>query len=81
MSKDFSSVSEVPVSEQQPAKQWRVALLALIVTIVLFYVAEILGGLIISIYPALHHWSAAQTNNWLNNSVEGQFVFGYWQTD
>jgi membrane protease YdiL (CAAX protease family) len=77
MSKDFSSDSVVPTTGRSILnKPWQVAILTLIATVVLFYAAEILGGLIISIYPTLHHWSAVQTDRWLTNSVEAQFAYG-----
>src|SRR6185437_14471809 len=40
-----------------------------------FYVAQVLAGLIVAIYPALHHWSGKQSADWLNNSVIAQFIF------
>lgn len=76
MSKDSSNLSVAKPTEQKFSKSWQVALLALLATVVLFYTAEILGGLIISIYPALHHWSATRTDNWLTNSIEAQFLYG-----
>ena len=76
MSKDSSSEPLVPATGRNPLKPWQLALLVLIATVMLFYLAEILGGLIISLYPALHHWSAAQTDRWLTSSVEAQFSYG-----
>jgi membrane protease YdiL (CAAX protease family) len=79
MSKDFSNESVVPAgpaASQKPSKQWLVALLALLAIVVLFYAAEISSGLIISIYPVLHHWSSAQSDRWLSNSVGAQFSYG-----
>jgi membrane protease YdiL (CAAX protease family) len=76
MSKDSSSTVLDPKQTQASPKGWQIGLLALVGTVILFYAAEILGGLIISIYPAIHHWSLAQTDNWLSNSVEAQFVYG-----
>jgi membrane protease YdiL (CAAX protease family) len=43
--------------------------------IVLFFGAQLLGGVIISIYPLLKGWSNAQANEWLSSSVGGQFAF------
>jgi membrane protease YdiL (CAAX protease family) len=44
--------------------------------VVLVYVgSQFFGGLLVSVYPWLKHWPAAQTSDWLNNSVGAQFVF------
>lgn len=55
---------------------WGVAALAALATILLYFSAQFFGALIISIYPALHHWSSAQAQQWLTNSVFAQFCFG-----
>jgi membrane protease YdiL (CAAX protease family) len=76
MLKDSSNVSADTKEEQQPKKGWALALLALLSTVVLFYMAEIIGGLVVSLYPALRHWSNGQANSWLTNSVGAQFFYG-----
>ncbi len=43
--------------------------------IIIYFVAQFFGGILVSLYPALRHWSAVQTNDWLNNSVAAQFVY------
>lgn len=43
--------------------------------VVVYYFAQILSSLLVSTYPALRHWSAAQASQWLSNSVAGQFAF------
>lgn len=48
---------------------------AVLYTIVIFFISQILAGLIVSIYPALQHWSTARTDSWLNSSVAAQFAF------
>jgi len=42
---------------------------------VVYYVSQLVGGLLVSIYPFLQHWSNARATSWLNNSVSAQFVF------
>lgn len=49
--------------------------LGVIFVIVVYYVAEIFGGLVLSIYPGLRHWSHDQTMSWLTNSVVAQFFY------
>jgi len=40
-----------------------------------YFAAQLIGGLLVSIYPALRHWPAARANDWLNNSVPAQFAY------
>ncbi len=76
MSKDSSSSTIEKVAKLTSLNPWQTAVITLIATVMLFYAAEVIGGLILSIYPALHHWSASQTDNWLTNSVNAQFIYG-----
>ncbi|HXR50281.1 MAG TPA: CPBP family intramembrane glutamic endopeptidase [Verrucomicrobiae bacterium] len=67
MSKDSSSptIARVP---------WN-ALGGVIFLIVIFYVSQFFAGILISIYPGLKHWTDAQANSWLDNSVTAQFIY------
>lgn len=49
--------------------------LGLVFVIVLYYASQLAGGIIVSIYPWLKHWSTSQATDWLNNSVTAQFIF------
>lgn len=51
------------------------ALTALLFTVVIFLAASTVAALIISIYPALQHWTNTQANDWLKDSIGVQFVF------
>ncbi len=48
---------------------------AIIVVVVLYVVVQIISAQVVELYPLMRHWSAAQTNNWINNSVAAQFVY------
>lgn len=50
-------------------------LLALLLVIVLYVVAQAFGELILSLVPQLLGWSAAQTQEWITNNVAGQFAY------
>jgi hypothetical protein len=54
-----------------PWKPW----LGIIFIVFVYYASQIIGGLLLSIYPGLRHWSHAEALDWLNNSVGAQFVF------
>ena len=49
--------------------------LGLVFGFAVFYAAQVLAGLAVSIYPLFRHWTNAQAVDWLNGSVPGQFVF------
>jgi membrane protease YdiL (CAAX protease family) len=61
----------VPISPSLPWNPWW----AVVFVVLVYYVSQLFGGLLVSLYPALKHWSNAQANNWLNNSVGAQFVY------
>jgi len=61
-------------TETVPRVPWK-PLLGVIFILVVFFGSQVVGGLAISIYPALHHWSSAQTSTWLTNSVTAQFLY------
>lgn len=43
--------------------------------IAVFFLSQIIGSLVISIYPVIKGWTSLQANNWLNNSVLAQFFY------
>lgn len=78
MSKDSSKQPQVAqppeAPETDPKFPWNpVGAVALVV--VIYFVSQFLGGLALTIYPTLKHWSDAQTNNWINNSIPAQFIY------
>lgn len=48
---------------------------ALIYGVVLFFVAQIIGGLAAAMYGALQGWSVQKTTDWLQSAVAGQFAY------
>jgi membrane protease YdiL (CAAX protease family) len=50
-------------------------LLAVLFVVAVFFAAQIVASLIVSIYPLTKHWTAAQGNDWLTSSIWAQFVF------
>jgi hypothetical protein len=76
MSEDTSKLA---VAKQKPALDnsgitwgpWA----AVIMTIVIYLLAQLVGAELISIYPALQHWSHEYTANWINNSIVAQFFY------
>jgi membrane protease YdiL (CAAX protease family) len=58
-------------SDRVPWNPW----LGVLFVVVIYYAAQLFGGLAVSIYPYLHHWTHAQADNWLNNSTAAQFFY------
>lgn len=48
---------------------------AVVVVVVTYLFALYAGGVILSAYAGLHHWTAAYTSSWINNSVFAQFLY------
>ena len=46
----------------------------MIVLAVIFFVSQLLSGLVVSFYPFIRSWSLATTKTWLNNSMYAQFA-------
>jgi membrane protease YdiL (CAAX protease family) len=49
--------------------------IGLIFIILAFFTSQLVGSLLISIYPLLHHWTSAHSNAWLNSSIIAQFFY------
>lgn len=49
--------------------------IAVIFVVLVYYMSQVFGGVFVSIYPLLKHWSSAQSTSWLNNSVLAQFIY------
>lgn len=43
--------------------------------LLVYYLSQIVAGLIISIYPLMKHWSSATANTWVSNSIIAQFFY------
>src|SRR5665213_3202041 len=48
---------------------------AIVVSLIIFVVAQLIAGAIMLIYPTLQHWPKDQANAWLTNSVIGEFFY------
>ncbi len=53
---------------------WPIAL-GLFFVIAIFFMSQLVGGLVASIYPLIKHWTKLQTTNWLASSVLAQFIY------
>ena len=67
MSTDSSKPAEVTI----PWNPWWAVLYGLVI----FFVAQILAGIVLATYPSLIGWSQTRANDWLNNSIGAQFTY------
>lgn len=76
MSSAFSNPKTeiAPPTEPQPAIPWN-PWLGVAFVVVLYYASQLIGGLLVSIYPFAQHWSHARATDWLNSSVGAQFIY------
>lgn len=58
----------------EPKVPWH-PVLAVVAVVVIYFVSQFVGGLTLSLYPAMRHWSDTQANNWINNSIFAQFIY------
>ena len=48
---------------------------AVVFIVVVYYFSQFLGSIMISLYPWINHWSAAQANDWIVSSIVAQFIY------
>jgi membrane protease YdiL (CAAX protease family) len=53
---------------------WRTAP-AIFYVLLVFYGSQIIGGVLLYLYPLTQGWSSARTSAWLTNSVSAQFAY------
>lgn len=77
MSNTISSAAELlPIQSGKAKKKWGWGPLGAVLIVVLsFLVAQVVGYIVISIYPEIKHWNSLQANNWISNSTGAQFVY------
>lgn len=70
-------MSTDPISQPETSSQalpWR-PVPAVVYTVAVFLLSQILAGILLSIYPMLRHWSDSHITDWLSNSVPAQFGY------
>lgn len=48
---------------------------SVVYAVAIFFVVQIVAGLLVSIYPLLRGWDGQRTTDWLNNAVSSQFCY------
>ena len=67
----MSAVSSEPDSAKPSWNPWWGVSFVLLV----FFGSQLLSGLLVSVYPHAKHWSGQRAADWLNNSVNAQFIY------
>jgi membrane protease YdiL (CAAX protease family) len=49
--------------------------IAITSTVAIYFLAQSIGALVLTIYGSIHHWNTAYINDWLNNSIYAQFTY------
>lgn len=68
----MSADSKPPTDSKIPT--WNPWLGVLFVPII-FFASQFLAALLVSIYPALKHWSNNHAQDWLSNTVSAEFIY------
>ncbi len=50
-------------------------LTSVLLVLIVFFLSQLMAGIIVSLYPSLKNWTADQGSAWLQNSVFAQFVY------
>jgi membrane protease YdiL (CAAX protease family) len=69
------TTKSVDVSPDKPKKESWTAPFGLVSIVVIFFGAQIIGGLVLYAYGSSRGWSVDYINNWLEQSVGAQFVY------
>lgn len=67
--------TESEVQKEEGQRPWLHPVGAVVLVLFIYFASQIIGGLVLSIYPAIRHWSDVQANSWVNNSVVAQFIY------
>jgi len=73
----MSSDEAQAVVEKSP-KRWDIPwnpFWAILYAVFFFFASQVAAAVVVSLYPALRHWSQAQASEWLSNDVTAQFAF------
>lgn len=71
MSNASSDIPPAPAIPSVPWNPW----LGVAFVVVVYFLSQVAGAYLLSIYPLLKHWSHAQAVDWVNNSVGAQFLY------
>src|ERR1019366_3026960 len=76
MSNDSSKDTHMALETPHKSHKWGWSPLTVILIVVFnYFFAQLLGGLLVSIYPYIKGWSTTRSDNWLNNNPFAQFLF------
>ena len=68
------TVSETTINKTLHRVPWPIAL-GLFFVIAVYFMSQLVGGLVASVYPLVKHWTKLQSTNWLSSSILAQFIY------
>jgi len=66
--------SKEPAKVHHPKAVFWHPIAVFIFTIAIYYASQIIGAILVSLYPIARHWHAEQMSSWLQNSNAAQFI-------
>lgn len=69
----YSLLPKTGQRDSEPAKKPWGPFSSVVLTVVMYFVAQILAGVLILLYPLAKGWNEAQTQYWFDTSVAGRF--------
>src|SRR5271170_7530829 len=69
-----ANAANAKVSSPKTKIRWN-ALVGVVLAVVIFFAAQLISGVLLSYYRYPRHWTNGQLLNWLNNSINAQFLF------
>lgn len=66
------STSDAPTGAAK--RSWSIWM-AVLVAVAVYFLAQIIAYLVVSLYPEARHWSTSITRDWLNTSIIAQFAY------
>lgn len=67
------AVSILPKSSEDKAKKPWGASASIVLTLIIYFASQIIGGMLVLLYPMLRGWDSIRTENWFDTSVFAQF--------
>jgi membrane protease YdiL (CAAX protease family) len=80
MSEDSSKSSPVEQPQKKPITASKIPwhpIVAVVFVIAIYFIAQIIAGSIINLYPALRGWDKVQTEEWIAGSISAQFFYAF----
>ncbi len=55
--------------------KWRIPIIVIVSLVLIFFIAQYVAIILLSLYAGIRGWDAAQANAWLSKSITAQFIY------